>query len=135
MRSPAPRKASRSFLPSSGMTRASWAARCWRGEKPNELSMDAGKTISATLSADKPPPSHHSVRRAVIDVGTNSIKLLVADVAGHYVQPLWEDSKQTRLGSGFYETHILQPNAIEQTAQAVADFAAKARAWSAASIR
>ncbi|MBI3853432.1 MAG: Ppx/GppA family phosphatase [Verrucomicrobia bacterium] len=97
--------------------------------------MEAGKTISAKLAADKPSLSSRSVRRAVIDVGTNSIKLLVADVAGHHVQPLWEDSKQTRLGSGFYETHILQPNAIAQTAAAVTDFAAKAREWNAASIR
>ena len=49
------------------------------------------------------------VRRAVIDVGTNSVKLLVADVAGHEVRPVCEQSKQTRLGHGFYETHRLQP--------------------------
>src|SRR2546430_2536034 len=51
-----------------------------------------------------------SARRAVIDVGTNSIKLLVADVAGHAVQPVWEESKQTRLGRGFYETRRLPKN-------------------------
>jgi len=39
-----------------------------------------------------------ALRRAVIDVGTNSIKLLVADVAGREVQPVCEESKQTRLG-------------------------------------
>jgi len=75
------------------------------------------------------------IRRAVIDVGTNSIKLLVADVTGHQVQPLYETSLQTRLGRGFYESHVLQPKAIEQTARAVADFAAKAREWKAASVR
>src|SRR6185503_16196336 len=57
------------------------------------------------------------------------------DVAGYSVEPLWEDSTQTRLGSGLYETHILQPKAVEQTARAVADFTAKAREWKAASIR
>jgi len=31
-------------------------------------------------------------RRAVIDVGTNSIKLLVADVAGRDVQPVHEEA-------------------------------------------
>ena len=56
------------------------------------------------------------VRRAVIDVGTNSIKLLVAEVAEHEVVPLVEESKQTRLGRGFYETHRLQPEAIASTA-------------------
>jgi len=76
-----------------------------------------------------------NARRAVIDVGTNSIKLLVADVMGREVKPVWEDSKQTRLGSGFYETHRLQPEAIARTAQAVALFAAKARDEKADSLR
>jgi len=67
------------------------------------------------------------IRRAVIDVGTNSVKLLVADVAGQAVHPVCEQSKQTRLGHGFYETHRLKPEAIAATAKAVADFAAMAR--------
>ena len=75
------------------------------------------------------------LRRAVIDVGTNSVKLLVADVAGQQVQPVCEQSKQTRLGHGFYETHRLQPGAIAATAKAVADFAALARQAQAISIR
>ena len=75
------------------------------------------------------------VRRAVIDVGTNSIKLLVADVVGHDVRPVWEQSRQTRLGQGFYESHQLQPGPIASTAQAVADFARKARELQTVSIR
>ena len=76
-----------------------------------------------------------SFRRAVIDVGTNSVKLLVADVSGHDVQPVREESKQTRLGRGFFETHRLQPDAIAATALAVARFAEEARALKAESIR
>jgi exopolyphosphatase / guanosine-5'-triphosphate,3'-diphosphate pyrophosphatase len=75
------------------------------------------------------------IRRAVIDVGTNSVKLLVADVAGREVQPVCEQSKQTRLGHGFYENHRLKPEAIAATATAVAAFAAMAREAQAASIR
>jgi exopolyphosphatase / guanosine-5'-triphosphate,3'-diphosphate pyrophosphatase len=75
------------------------------------------------------------VRRAVIDVGTNSVKLLVAEVACHEVRPLCETSKQTRLGQGFYRTHRLQAGSIADTAKAVADFAAKAREYLAISIR
>jgi exopolyphosphatase / guanosine-5'-triphosphate,3'-diphosphate pyrophosphatase len=75
------------------------------------------------------------VRRAVIDVGTNSIKLLVADVAGHEVRPVWEESKQTRLGRGFYENHRLQAAAIKATAEAVTRFAAVAREQQAVSVR
>lgn len=62
-------------------------------------------------------------RRAVIDVGTNSVKLLVAEVAGQTVVPLFEGSEQTRLGRGFYETHRLQPETLRHTAEAVARFA------------
>jgi exopolyphosphatase/guanosine-5'-triphosphate,3'-diphosphate pyrophosphatase len=75
------------------------------------------------------------LHRAVIDIGTNSVKLLVAEVAGHEVNPLWEDSKQTRLGRGFYETRVLQAEPIESTAKAVAQFAKTAREWKAVSIR
>lgn len=73
--------------------------------------------------------------RAVIDVGTNSVKLLVADVEGKTVRPLHESSHQTRLGQGFYETHVLQPGAIEETAKAVAEFVGEARNWSPAVLR
>ena len=76
-----------------------------------------------------------SIRRAVIDVGTNSIKLLVADIAGHDIRPVTEASRQTRLGHGFYQTHRLQPGPIANTAKAVAGFADKARECQAATIR
>ena len=74
-------------------------------------------------------------RRAVIDVGTNSIKLLVADVEGGRVQPVLEQSKQTRLGRGFYPAQRLQPKAIAATAQAVAHFAGTAKSAGAVTSR
>jgi exopolyphosphatase/guanosine-5'-triphosphate,3'-diphosphate pyrophosphatase len=77
----------------------------------------------------------NTVRRAVIDVGTNSVKLLVADVCGRDVQPVHEESRQTRLGKGFYETHRLQPEPIARTAEAVWEFAEIAREKAADSIR
>ncbi len=58
-------------------------------------------------------------RRAVIDVGTNSVKLLAGEVLDGIVTPLDERSEQTRLGAGFYETHELQPVPIARTASAV----------------
>jgi exopolyphosphatase / guanosine-5'-triphosphate,3'-diphosphate pyrophosphatase len=77
----------------------------------------------------------NALRRAVIDVGTNSVKLLVADVQGEGAQPVLEESRQTRLGRNFYETRQLQSDAIGHTAIAVADFAKTARAEKAKSIR
>jgi len=74
-------------------------------------------------------------RRAVIDVGTNSVKLLTADVAGPEVVPVEECSRQTRLGQGFFATHRLQPGAIEMTAKAVAEFVDRAKQRGATCIR
>jgi exopolyphosphatase / guanosine-5'-triphosphate,3'-diphosphate pyrophosphatase len=76
----------------------------------------------------------HGEVRAVIDVGTNSVKLLVAVVDGKVVRPLDEVSEQTRLGQGFYESHILQHGPITATAAAVAAFARQAETWKPASL-
>ena len=75
------------------------------------------------------------VCRAVIDVGTNSVKLLVANVTGSGVEPLLEKSEQTRLGQGFYESHRLNPALIEHTARVVAEFTNLARTWKPVAIR
>lgn len=74
-------------------------------------------------------------RRAVIDIGTNSIKLLVADVRGKHVSPVHEESRQTRLGKNFYDTHRLQPESLACTAEAVWEFAEIARERDAENIR
>lgn len=76
-----------------------------------------------------------TVRRAVIDVGTNSVKLLVADVTGREIAPVHEESRQTRLGKGFYQTRRLQPDPIARTAEAVSEFAETARKENAVSLR
>jgi len=73
--------------------------------------------------------------KAVIDVGTNSIKLLIGRIEANSILPLYESSKQTRLGRGFYETNLLLSDAIAQTAEAVREFATIAREHGAHSIR
>jgi exopolyphosphatase/guanosine-5'-triphosphate,3'-diphosphate pyrophosphatase len=74
-------------------------------------------------------------RRAVIDIGTNSVKVLVADLADGRLTPVTEMSRQTRLGAGFYVTHKLQPPAIALTADAVAEFRDSATKLGASSVR
>ena len=74
-------------------------------------------------------------RRAVIDVGTNSVKLLIGDIDGGTVTPVLEESTQTRLGNGFYSTRRLQPSAIAMTAEAVAEFSKTASSMGAAPPR
>lgn len=61
-------------------------------------------------------------RRAVIDVGTNSVKLLVCDVSGTEVSPVLEAAQQTRLGAGFFSAGQLDPNAIAVTVEAVRQY-------------
>jgi exopolyphosphatase/guanosine-5'-triphosphate,3'-diphosphate pyrophosphatase len=75
------------------------------------------------------------LRRAVIDVGTNSVKLLVGDLSGSEIIPVHEESRQTRLGAGFYQTGHLQQSAIDQTAAAIADFARTAAELGSAAPR
>jgi exopolyphosphatase/guanosine-5'-triphosphate,3'-diphosphate pyrophosphatase len=81
--------------------------------------------VTRTLRCVKP------VRRAVIDVGTNSVKLLVVEVRGRDAQPLWEESKQTRLGRGFYPERILQPEPVALTVRAITEFVTKAAEFQA----
>ncbi|HMO63627.1 MAG TPA: diol dehydratase reactivase ATPase-like domain-containing protein [Verrucomicrobiota bacterium] len=92
--------------------------------------------MSAALApAPAPPPAPPGVCRAVVDVGTNSVKLLVARVRGAEVIPVFERAEQTRLGRGFYEDHRLRPEAVRHTAQAVAGFVHRARELGASAIR
>jgi len=73
--------------------------------------------------------------RAVVDIGTNSVKLLVAETSEDGVTPLHEDSEQTRLGRGLYESGLLAPEALSDTAKVLEDFAADAKRRGASSIR
>jgi len=58
-------------------------------------------------------------RVAVIDVGTNSARLLVADVAGGRVSPVERRSMVTRLGRGVDLTGRLSAEAIEDACAAI----------------
>jgi exopolyphosphatase/guanosine-5'-triphosphate,3'-diphosphate pyrophosphatase len=73
-------------------------------------------------------------RRAVIDIGTNSVKLLVAEVDGPRVVPVLECGEQTRLGQDFYRTHHLTAPAVARTAATAARFAARAQALGASQV-
>ena len=59
------------------------------------------------------------MRLGVIDIGTNSVKLLVANVRGKDILPVYETSRQTRLGQGLYAECLLQDKPIRDTAAAV----------------
>jgi len=74
-------------------------------------------------------------RFAAIDVGTNSVLLLVAerDAAGRF-EALSERAEITRLGRGVDRTHLLAPEAIDETVECISDFAREARELGAQQI-
>lgn len=74
-------------------------------------------------------------RRAVIDIGSNSVKALVADVSSAAVDPIWEDGEQTRLAAGALPGAPLLPGPVAATAVAVARFAKHALRLGASTIR
>lgn len=72
--------------------------------------------------------------RATIDIGTNSVRLLVANVAGGRIVPLLRRMEITRLGEGLDESGVLVPQAIGRTVRAVREFYQEARAAGARRI-
>ncbi|MCX6881592.1 MAG: hypothetical protein NTV12_03650 [Verrucomicrobia bacterium] len=78
--------------------------------------------------------SRTGAMHAVIDIGTNSVKLLVAQASSRGLIRIHEESEQTRLGQGFYKTHRLNREAIARTCEAVERSAATARRYGASSI-
>jgi exopolyphosphatase/guanosine-5'-triphosphate,3'-diphosphate pyrophosphatase len=71
----------------------------------------------------------------VIDIGTNSARLLVADVAGGRVTEVARRSTVTRLGRGVDLSGQLSGEAIEATCEAIAEYVAIYREAEAGAVR
>lgn len=74
-------------------------------------------------------------RVAAIDCGTNSIRLLVADVEGGRLTDVVRRMEIVRLGEGVDRTGRLLPAAIERTRAGLADYAGQLRTLGAETIR
>ena len=68
-----------------------------------------------------------AMRRAVIDIGTNTVKLLVADVQDGKILPIVSRDRTTRLGEGVGESKRLSAAAITRTVEAIGHFVADAK--------
>lgn len=66
---------------------------------------------------------------AVIGIGSNSVRMLLAQVEGSEIRRLRREREGTRLFAGLDEKRMLSPEAMEKTAAAVAAMAAQA--WAA----
>lgn len=75
------------------------------------------------------------MRRAVIDIGTNTVKLLVADVTERVVTPVFTAVRTTRLGEGLQHRGHLTAAAITRTVAAVEEFVAVATRQGAPTVR
>ena len=65
-------------------------------------------------------------RLAAIDLGTNTVRLLVVEASGAEWRGLHAEQRVTRLGEGQAGTCVLQPAAMRRTAEVVAAFCRRA---------
>src|SRR3978361_811375 len=63
------------------------------------------------------------LRVAAVDCGTNSIRLLIADVVGGRLRDIHREMWIVRLGQGVDATGEFAPEAIARTRKALADYA------------
>lgn len=68
-----------------------------------------------------------SLRVAALDCGTNSLRLLVADLLGTGKADVHREMRVVRLGQGVDRTGLLAPEALERTRAALIDYAATCR--------
>ena len=69
-------------------------------------------------------PTATTTRVAVVDIGTNSTRLLVADVAERRVEQLERRTRVTRLGRGVDLSGQLSAEAIEEVCDTVGEYIA-----------
>jgi exopolyphosphatase / guanosine-5'-triphosphate,3'-diphosphate pyrophosphatase len=75
------------------------------------------------------------MRLATIDLGTNTVRLLVVDAEGGGWRPVDQAQRVTRLGEGQAGRGALQPAPAARTLDTVAEFVRRAEALGAARVR
>ncbi len=74
-------------------------------------------------------------RVAAVDCGTNSIRLLIADVSGGALEDLHREMRIVRLGQGVDATGEFAPDALLRTQLALVDYAEMMREHSVEAVR
>jgi exopolyphosphatase/guanosine-5'-triphosphate,3'-diphosphate pyrophosphatase len=82
------------------------------------------------ISRDRAPQ-----RLATVDLGTNTVRLLVVEADARGWRPLHQTQRVTRLGEGQTGAGCLLPEPMRRTAAAVAEFAQAARGLGATRVR
>ena len=76
-----------------------------------------------------------TLRVAAIDCGTNSIRLLIADVTDGRLHDVHREMRIVRLGQGVDATGSFAPDALERTRMALVDYAELLRTHGVTSVR
>jgi exopolyphosphatase/pppGpp-phosphohydrolase len=95
----------------------------WRDADASHQAAPA--TSRPTISGGRPAPG--AVIAAAVDIGSNSVHLLVAAVSGHRLEPLHDVSEFLGLGEAVDERHELGPELRSRLAQTLAGYVARAR--------
>src|SRR5262249_37986546 len=97
--------------------------------RPPPPTTGGGFFLSRRGRHPRPPVPIVTTRVAAIDLGTNTVRLLVADVAPHATgwRTVIAEQRVTRLGEGFRSTGVLADAAAARTAAAVAEYVTRAR--------
>lgn len=75
------------------------------------------------------------MKQAVIDIGTNSTRLAVAESIDGNVQMRYTEVAETRLGEGMGIERIIRPIPLERNVKAIKDFVQKAKTMQVEHIR
>jgi len=96
-----------------------------------------GEDPVGAWTAERVEPIHpeREGRFAVVDQGTNSIRLLVVEPDGDGLRELARDMVITRIGEGVDRTGRIDPAALERTVAVLATYCRRARALHAERIR
>jgi len=130
MRAPAPPKAAAPPPPLPPQGRPAAIALPANGAAPH-----APDLLHARATGE-PPREDRAMRLAAIDVGTNSIRLLIAETYADGSYRILDDEKEvTRLGRGLATTGALEPTAMQQSALAIARMKSIAEGYNATTIR
>jgi exopolyphosphatase/guanosine-5'-triphosphate,3'-diphosphate pyrophosphatase len=74
------------------------------------------------------------MRKAVLDVGSNSVLLLVEEETNQGWKPVYEDTRVTSLGEGVKESGVLSPEAMQRTLLGIKELWQLARSHDAEKI-
>ncbi|WP_306738640.1 DUF501 domain-containing protein [Arthrobacter sp. SX1312] len=95
-----------------------------QGLSPEELEAKRAARRGAADAATTAPPRGEAMRTAAIDCGTNSIRLLIADVQDGVLTDVVRLMRVVRLGEGVDATGRLSEAALERTFAAAEEYAA-----------